>query len=177
MKFFSITTGETDSYLINTSSLAVSRSITENCVSHIEERGKIAPPSAHRKWIECYFKLLLCVAKPYIGEVARRDGGVKSAISSSCLYQIFIPSFTLRVLSRYFLASLLPDKDGILGNEIFVCINPLALRALPLYSLQEHRGSARRARGLKRLYRGRNIKRQSSLIIYWAHIPLSRTRK
>ena len=55
----------------------MSRSITENCVSHIEERGKIAPPSAHHKWIECYFKLLLCVAKPYIGEVTRRDGGVK----------------------------------------------------------------------------------------------------
>ena len=55
----------------------MSRSITENCVSHIEERGKIAPPSAHHKWIECYFKLLLCVAKPYIGEVAHSDGGVK----------------------------------------------------------------------------------------------------
>ena len=50
---------------------------TGSCVSYIEKRGKIAPPSAHRKWIECYFKLLLCVAKPYIGEVARRDGGVK----------------------------------------------------------------------------------------------------
>ena len=65
--------------------------------------------------------------------MARSDEGVKSAISSSCLYQIFIPSFTLRVLSRYFLASLPPDKEGIFGNEIFVCINPLALRALPLY--------------------------------------------
>ena len=47
-----------------------------------------------------------------------------------------------RPFSSVFLATSPPDKGGIGGSCLYS--NPLALRALPLYSLQEHRG-----RGLK----------------------------
>ena len=43
-------------------------------------------------------------------------------------------------LSLYSLVSSPPDKDRVFGNDVFVWINPLALWALPLYSLTETQG-------------------------------------
>ena len=147
----------------------MSRSITENCVSHIEERGKIAPPSAHHKWIECYFKLLLCVAKPYIGEVARRDGGVKQYNRTIFLTPL-LRNYRSFGLSPIFCTTQGRKSNTNSSNKIeysplsLPC--PVALQGvakqhrekrllfnpLPLCSCKEYRGSARRARGLKRLY-------------------------
>ncbi len=39
----------------------------------------------------------------------------------------------MSILSLYFLASSSPNKGDVFESEVFVCINPLALRALPLY--------------------------------------------
>ena len=46
----------------------------------------------------------------------------------------------MSILSLYFLASSSPNKGDVFGSEVFVCINPFALRALPLYSLTETQG-------------------------------------
>ena len=43
----------------------------------------------------------------------------------------------MSILSLYFLASSSPNKGDVFRSEVSVCINPLALRALPLYSLTE----------------------------------------
>ena len=40
----------------------------------------------------------------------------------------------------YFLASLSPNKGDVFESEVFVCINPLALRALPLYFAAQNTG-------------------------------------
>ena len=39
----------------------------------------------------------------------------------------------MSILSLYFLAASSPSKGDVFGSEVSVCINPLALRALPLY--------------------------------------------
>ena len=49
----------------------------------------------------------------------------------------------MSILSLYFLASSSPNKGDVFGSEFFVCINPFALRALPLYSLTETQGERR----------------------------------
>ena len=55
-------------------------------------------------------------------------------------FVVKVAPFATSILSLYFLASSSPNKGDVFGSEFFVCINPFALRALPLYSFQEHRG-------------------------------------
>ena len=45
----------------------------------------------------------------------------------------------MSILSLYFLASSSPNKGDVFGG-VFVCINPLALRALPLYFAAQNTG-------------------------------------
>ena len=46
----------------------------------------------------------------------------------------------MSILSLYFLASSSPNKGDVFESEVFVCINPLALRALPLYFAAQNTG-------------------------------------
>jgi len=46
----------------------------------------------------------------------------------------------MSILSLYFLASSSPNKGDVFRSEVSVCINPLALRALPLYFAQQNTG-------------------------------------
>mgnify|MGYP001712056111 CR=1 FL=1 len=52
-------------------------------------------------------------------------------------FVVKVAPFATSILSLYFLASSSPNKGDVFESEVFVCINPLALRALPLYSLTE----------------------------------------
>ena len=49
----------------------------------------------------------------------------------------------MSILSLYFLASSSPNKGDVFESEVFVCINPLALRALPLYFAAQNTGGER----------------------------------
>lgn len=46
----------------------------------------------------------------------------------------------MSILSLYFLTSSSPNKGDAFGREVFVCINPLALLALPLYFATQNTG-------------------------------------
>ena len=48
--------------------------------------------------------------------------------------------FAMSILSLYFLTSSSPNKGDAFGREVFVCINPLALLALPLYFATQNTG-------------------------------------
>ena len=48
-------------------------------------------------------------------------------------FVVKVAPFATSILSLYFLASSSPNKGDVFESEVFVCINPLALRALPLY--------------------------------------------
>ena len=107
----------------------------------------------------------LCFAKQNIGEVSRSDGGVektrlclfillnseKNEPRSSGSYRAIRLVATVAVFARTVLALFPPSPLRLhrpikADRGLCICLysNPLALRALPLYSLQEHRG-----RGLK----------------------------
>ena len=55
-------------------------------------------------------------------------------------FTVKVPPFAMSILSLYFLASSSPNKGDVFGGEVFVCINPLALRALPLYFAAQNTG-------------------------------------
>ena len=46
-------------------------------------------------------------------------------------FAVKVTPFAMSILSLYFLASSSPSKGDVFGSEVSVCINPLALRALP----------------------------------------------
>ena len=46
----------------------------------------------------------------------------------------------MSILSLYFLASSSPNKGDVFRSEVSVCINPLALWALPLYFVAQNTG-------------------------------------
>ena len=48
-------------------------------------------------------------------------------------FAVKVTPFAMSILSLYFLASSSPNKGDVFRSEVSVCINPLALRALPLY--------------------------------------------
>ena len=50
-------------------------------------------------------------------------------------FAVKVTPFAMSILSLYFLASSSPNKGDVFGSEVFVCINPFALRALPPYIL------------------------------------------
>ena len=55
-------------------------------------------------------------------------------------FAVKVTPFAMSILSLYFLASSSPNKGDVFGGEVFVCINPLALRALPLYFAAQNTG-------------------------------------
>ena len=72
-------------------------------------------------------------AAAVIGLLARRYGrrrGLRNSLRSD----------SPRPFSSVFLATSPPDKGGDFARAFAGLFNPFALRALPLYSFQEHRG-------------------------------------
>jgi hypothetical protein len=55
-------------------------------------------------------------------------------------FAVKVIPFAMSILSLYFLAASSPSKGDVFGSEVSVCINPLALRALPLYFAQQNTG-------------------------------------
>ena len=55
-------------------------------------------------------------------------------------FVVKVAPFATSILSLYFLASSSPNKGDVFESEVFVCINPLALRALPLYFAAQNTG-------------------------------------
>ena len=47
-------------------------------------------------------------------------------------FVVKVAPFATSILSLYFLASSSPNKGDVFESEVFVCVNPFALRALPL---------------------------------------------
>lgn len=58
----------------------------------------------------------------------------------SFFFAVKVILFAMSILSLYFLTSSSPNKGDAFGREVFVCINPLALLALPLYFATQNTG-------------------------------------